>query len=60
MRRPLVLVGTKARMLAPASEAVAVGARVVQAVAAASEACATYGVCAVMIELGVVAKIYTP
>ena len=43
---PLVEIGTKAVMLAPANDAVAVGARVVHAVCATNVSVFAYGVCA--------------
>lgn len=48
MRRPLVDVGVSCTMFAAASDAVAVGARVVQAVTAASDRVMRYGVWANM------------
>lgn len=44
-RRPLVETGVNSTMLAAASEAVAVGARVVHAVTAARDSVLRYGVC---------------
>src|ERR1700693_144408 len=58
-RSPLVVGAASRNIFAAASDAVGVGARVAQAVTAASERACAKGACAVIIELGDVATLYT-